>query len=118
MQHITTDVKRTTGCPVEADKSNRAFVYRADAISMPSSEIDDSDNDPDYVPDSESEERDEPDYDFDRLKVGSEVIVTDATDFISADTDHLTKAIHRQENAIEYIKPSACALDYNDLSPV
>ena len=118
MQHITTDVKRTTGCPVEADKSNRAFVYRADAISRPSSEIDDSDNDPDYVPDSESEERDEPDYDFDRLKVGSEVIDTDSTDFISADTDHLAKAIHRQENAIEYIKPSACALNYNDLSPV
>ena len=113
--YSATNVKQTTDCPVDTDKSNRAFVHGADAISMSSSEIDDSDNDHDYVPDSESEERDEPDYDFDRLKDGSEVIDTDSTDLFSADTDHLAKAIHRQENAIEYIKPSACAFNYNDL---
>ena len=73
---------------------------------------------PSYVPDSEGEEKDEADYDFDRLKDGSEVINTDSTDFISADIDHLAKAIHRQKNAIEYIKSSACAFNYYDLSPV
>ena len=87
-------------------------------MALPSSAIDDSDNDPDYVLDSESVERDETDNDFDRLKVLSEVIDTDSADMFSADTDILAKVSHTQENGIENIKPSACAFNYYDLSPV